>query len=104
MDKHCNGCGQKDRCQEVYEKLGQSKGPNIALRAVMAFVVPVAVFVAAAFAVGSLLEKTIENARLIILIQLAVGLAAAGVAVFSVRQLDRNKPSGHTECPEKEKY
>jgi hypothetical protein len=21
MDKHCNGCEQKDHCQEVYEKL-----------------------------------------------------------------------------------
>ena len=104
MDKHCDGCKHKDSCKEVYEKLGQHKGPNIAFKAIMAFVVPVVVFVLAALAVGPLLKNKIENVRLVILIQLAAGLAAAGVVVFIVRHFERKNQSVNMQCPEKEKH
>jgi formate hydrogenlyase subunit 3/multisubunit Na+/H+ antiporter MnhD subunit len=104
MDEHCDGCGQKDRCQEVYEKLGRREGPNIALKAVTAFVVPVAVFVAAALLIQNLLKNKIENASLIVLIQLATGLAAAGLIVFMIRRFTRRSGFGPVNCPEKEKH
>jgi hypothetical protein len=104
MDEHCNSCGQKDRCQEVYEKLGHREGPNIAFKAVLAFVVPIAVFVGAALLTQNLLKNKIENASLIVLIQLATGLAAAGLVVFMIRRFSHRNDSGPMNCPEKEKY
>lgn len=103
MDKHCDGCEQKNRCQEVYEKLGQSTGPNVAFKAVLAFVVPIGVFVVVAALVQFLLKNKIENARLMVLIQLAVGFIAAGIVVFVIRRLSRKDFSEHIQCPEKEK-
>jgi hypothetical protein len=104
MDEHCDSCGQKDRCHEVYAKLGHSKGPNIALKAVIAFGVPIAVFVAAALLTQNLLKNKFENASLFILIQLAAGLAAAGIFVFIIRRFSCRSDSGPIHCPEKEKY
>jgi len=104
MDEHCNSCGQKDRCQEVYEKLGHREGPNVAFKAVLAFVVPVAIFIAAALLTQNLLKNKIENASLMVLIQLATGLAAAGLVVFIIRRFSCQNDSGQTECPEKEKH
>lgn len=104
MDEHCDSCGQKDRCQEVYEKLGHREGPNIAFKAVTAFVVPVAVFVAAALSTQNLLKNKIENASLMVLIQLATGLAAAGLVVFIIRRFSCRSDSGPINCPEKEKH
>jgi hypothetical protein len=104
MEKHCDGCVQKDRCSEVYEKLGHSEGPNIAFKAVTAFVVPVAVFVAAALLTQILLKNNFENASLLVLVQLVTGLAAAGLAVFMIRRFSRRSDSGPMNCPEKEKY
>jgi hypothetical protein len=104
MDKHCDGCEQKDHCQEVYEKLGHSEGPNVASKAVAAFIVPVAAFVAAVLIAQPFLKNKIESAKLMVLIELAVGLAAATAAVFIVRRLTRKNSSGHLQCPEKEKH
>jgi hypothetical protein len=104
MDKHCNSCGQKDRCQEVYEKVGQREGPNIAFKAVTAFVVPVAVFVAAALLTQILLKNKLQNASLMVLIQLAAGLVAAGIVIFILRRFSRQSDSGPINCPEKEKH
>jgi biopolymer transport protein ExbB/TolQ len=39
-----------------------------------------------------------------VLIELAIGLAAATAAVFTVRRLTRKNSSGHLQCPEKEKH
>ncbi len=104
MDKHCDGCEQKDRCREVYAKLGQSTGPNVAFKAVLAFVVPIGVFVVVAALVQFLLKNKIENARLMVLIQLAVGFIAAGIVVWVIRQLSRKDSPEHIQCPEKEKH
>jgi hypothetical protein len=104
MDKHCDGCEQKDRCREVYAKLGQSTGPNVAFKAVLAFVVPIGVFVVVAALVQFLLKNKLENATLIVLIQLAIGLAAAGIVVFVIRRLIRKDSSEYIQCPEKGKH
>jgi hypothetical protein len=104
MDKHCNGCEQKDRCQEVYEKLGHSEGPNVASKAVAAFIVPVAAFVTAVLIAQPFLKNKIENAKLVVLTELVIGLATATAAVFTVRRLTRKDSSGHIQCPEKEKH
>ncbi len=104
MDKHCDGCEQKDRCQEVYEKLGHSEGPNVASKAVAAFVVPVAVFVIAALITQFFLKSKIENTKLMVLTEFAIGLAAAAAAIFIVRRLTQKDSSGHIQCPEKEKH
>jgi positive regulator of sigma E activity len=104
MDKHCNGCGQENHCREIYEKLGRREGPNVAFKAVVAFVVPIAVFVAAALLAQTLLKNKIENVTLMVLIQLVTGLGATGIVVFIIRQFHRRNSRKHKECPEKEKY
>jgi hypothetical protein len=104
MDMHCDGCEQQNHCREVYAKLGQNKGPNIALKAVTAFVVPIAVFVAAALLIQNLLKNIVKNASLLVLIQLATGLAAAGIVVFMIRRFSRRSDSELMNCPEKEKH
>ena len=104
MEKHCDGCVQKDHCQEIYAKLGHSEGPNIAFKAIMAFAVPIVVFVAAALLTQTLLKNKIENASLIVLIQLATGLVAAGIVVLIIRRFYRQNTCGPTDCPEKEKH
>ncbi len=63
MDKECSSCGQKDRCQEIYEKLGHSKGPNIALKAIFAFAVPVVAFIAAVAMTEPWLKAKIDNPK-----------------------------------------
>lgn len=47
MEQHksCQDCYQKHDCQKVYEQLGHSDGSSIALRVVIAFLLPIVIFI-----------------------------------------------------------
>lgn len=63
MDENefCSSCPQKHDCKTTYELVGKVKGPSVAIRAIVAFLVPIAVFIAALAAFQRFFEKTIEN-------------------------------------------
>ena len=44
-NNNCSGCGQKETCRQAYDKMGKAKGPNVAWKAVVAFLVPIGVFI-----------------------------------------------------------
>ncbi len=102
MNKECSSCGQKDRCREIYAKLGQAKGPNVALKAIFAFVVPVAAFVIAAGLAQPWLKTKIDNPKLIIVAQVVIGLISAFTILCIGKLLFRKSLSGHKECPFKD--
>ncbi|MBN1788530.1 MAG: hypothetical protein JW806_09090 [Sedimentisphaerales bacterium] len=45
MDQQCDSCGQKDSCQEVYQRLGNSKSPPVTLKVIQAFLLPLVLFI-----------------------------------------------------------
>ncbi len=45
QEKFCEDCNQKHDCREVYRKLGNTKGPSVVLKAVVAFLLPILVFI-----------------------------------------------------------
>lgn len=102
MDKNCSGCGQKDRCQEIYEKLGHTQGPNVAPKAIFAFVVPVAAFVVAVAITEPWLKAKFAHPNMVIIAQLVLGLAAAAAILCIGKLLIRIVPSGKKDCPQKD--
>jgi len=44
--KFCQNCGQQHSCQEIYQQLGRAQGPSVALKAAIAFLLPIVVFIA----------------------------------------------------------
>jgi hypothetical protein len=44
-EKFCQDCGQKQDCQEVYERLGKAEGPSVVWKVVLAFLLPLVVFI-----------------------------------------------------------
>ncbi|MHC4738510.1 MAG: hypothetical protein ACYS9Y_06365 [Planctomycetota bacterium] len=45
QQENCQGCYQKDQCQEVYRQLGNVEGPSVVCTVVVAFLVPIVVFI-----------------------------------------------------------
>lgn len=77
----CQGCDQKDRCREVFERLGSAEGPSVAWKAVAAFLLPMAVFIVCLF--GS--KHILAGLTSIAWIQTVAGFAiASGVSIVSV--------------------
>jgi positive regulator of sigma E activity len=43
----CQECSQKESCRQAFEKLGNSKGPSVVIKSILAFLVPLVIFIAA---------------------------------------------------------
>ena len=44
-EQFCERCSQRHDCREIYGKLGNAEGPSLALRVVVAFLMPILVFI-----------------------------------------------------------
>lgn len=65
-DDYCSGCGQKDTCRQAYDKMGKANGPNVACKAIVAFLVPIVVFIGVLAGSQRLLESRLEDRGLTI--------------------------------------
>jgi len=80
---YCSGCRQKETCRQAYEKLGCYQGPNIAWKAIRAFVVPIAIFVASAAGANLLFQRYFEGTSLTLVCFVgAVSITTAAVFLF----------------------
>jgi len=62
----CSRCSQNHDCNAVYQKIGNSKGPNVVSNVLVAFMLPIVVFIGALALFDSMLGKVIlsDNARI----------------------------------------
>jgi uncharacterized protein YqhQ len=75
----CDSCSHADDCKRVYQQLGHTQSPSIALKVVVAFVLPVVVFTVA---LGLLTWQLQEVATKTYQSLLACVLALVVTAVF----------------------
>ncbi|MHC4062482.1 MAG: SoxR reducing system RseC family protein [Planctomycetota bacterium] len=77
-DDFCQGCNQKDSCQEAYRRLGSVRGPSILGKVVLAFLLPMLVFI------GSLavFQKIAAKAAMAEGAQTTLSFLLAAVATF----------------------
>ena len=59
--KSCNGCSEADDCKIIYEQLGRTDGPPVALKAVTVFVAPVVLFAGTLAIFDSLLRQRVPG-------------------------------------------
>jgi hypothetical protein len=59
--RDCDGCHQAHACQELQRRPGSNEGPSVTPAALVAFVLPLAVFVAALGGLGHLLQGRVAE-------------------------------------------
>jgi uncharacterized membrane protein YoaK (UPF0700 family) len=93
-EKICQGCNQKSKCEEVYRRLGSLEGPSVAWKAVVAFLLPIVVFVAALAAIEAVLAEEIESQAARTAVGFALALCASVICVLITRTIDRQFGKG----------
>lgn len=78
QEDFCSQCPQSHDCRAVYEQLGKSRGPNVVPKVVVAFLLPIAVFIAALAVSDYMLARAIAGKNL----RIMVGFALAGCVSF----------------------
>ncbi len=81
--RDCDGCHQAHTCKEVYREPGGEPGPSVTRPALVAFVLPLVLFVAALGTLGRLLpSRVVEPYRtplaLVLALATTAGLMLAG--------------------------
>lgn len=87
QQKYCQDCSQQQKCQEIYEKLGHITGPSVAFKAVVAFLLPILVFI------GSLavFEAILGRAGLSFVLALSVTFTLILIIKGIDRRVSNNK-------------
>ncbi|OQY07837.1 MAG: hypothetical protein B6I25_00785 [Planctomycetales bacterium 4572_13] len=80
----CSQCSHKDGCRLSYEKLGKANGPNVATKAVVAFLIPIGMFIGVLAASERLLQGRLEG-RSLTLISFFLAVCVSLLVVFIVR-------------------
>jgi hypothetical protein len=98
-EKFCQGCHQKHRCQDVYEHLSHVRGTGVVLKVILAFLLPIVVFIGSLAAFEEILAKVIQSKELKTAISMVLALAVSGSFVFITNVIKRgivkNKQSQH---------
>lgn len=87
-DKTCSQCGHKSRCSQLYEKMGHTKGPNVAWKVTTAFLVPILVFIGSLAGATRLLEGKIEG-RVLTLATFSIAAAVTLAVMVFIRAIRR---------------
>ena len=93
--KSCQECDQRHQCQEIYQQLGKAEGPSVAFKAIVAFLLPILVFIASLAAFEGILTGTIDikELRIALAFLLALSVTLAMILIIKVinRELNKNK-------------
>jgi hypothetical protein len=99
--KSCAKCGYRHGrgrcCIDIYQQLGQSKGPSIAGKALLAFVLPLLVFIGGLVLAGQLLSAFMAEGGLRTFIAFLAALAVTAIFVQLIRICTRKPINPESE-------
>ena len=85
QEKFCEGCDQSNKCKEIYGKLGNVKGPSIALKVIVAFLLPLVVFIVSLAVFERFFTGSIDTEGLRTAVGFLAALAVTLVFIFIVK-------------------
>jgi uncharacterized membrane protein len=78
QEKFCEGCDQSNKCQEIFRKSGSIKGPSVAIKVIVAFLLPLIVFIVSLAVFERVFARSIGTEGL----RTAISLLTAFVVTF----------------------
>ena len=87
LEDSCQNCGHKDKCAQVYEKLGNAAGPSIVLSVVISLLLPLIVFIAALLFFERIFVSVIQIEKLRVAVTFLVAALTAFVSAIILKRL-----------------
>jgi hypothetical protein len=83
--RFCQDCIQKHDCQRIYEQIGDSSGESVTLKVILAFLLPLIVFIVSLAVSERILAGAINIKGLQIALSFLLALLVTFVCVFIIR-------------------
>jgi len=94
-ESNCSGCQENHNCGQMYEQLGKSDAERVIRKVVLAFLLPIAVFIAAIVVFDKFFASRISGKNLGVLLSSLFATAISFVCVLVIRvfnkKFDKNK-------------
>ena len=87
--KICKDCNQKHDCQKVYQQLGDIQGPSVVVKVIVAFLLPLVVFIVTLTIFDKILSGFEMTAELQTVFSVAASLLITVICILIVRVVNR---------------
>jgi len=87
--RFCQDCIQKHDCKRIYEQLGGSPGPSVALKVILAFLLPLMVFIVSLAVFERVLAGAIDTERMQTILSFVLALLVTFVCVLITRVINK---------------
>jgi hypothetical protein len=87
--RFCQDCIQKHDCRSVYEQLGGAPGPSVALKAVLAFLLPLMVFIVSLAVFERVLAGAINTEQVQTALSFLLALLATFICILITRVINK---------------
>ena len=87
--RFCQDCVQKHDCKRIYEQLGDSPDESVTLKVILAFLLPLIVFIVSLAVFGKVLVRAINTEGLQITLSFLLALLVTFVYVFITRIISK---------------
>ncbi|MDD5063219.1 MAG: SoxR reducing system RseC family protein [Phycisphaerae bacterium] len=87
--KPCQECDQKHKCQDIYQQLGKAKGPSVVFKAVVAFLLPLLIFIVSLAAFERILAGTTDLKSLRTALDFLLALSVTLVAILIIKAISK---------------
>ncbi len=91
--KICGDCKQKHDCQSVYRQLGDIEGPSVVIKVIVAFLLPLVVFIVSLAVFQEIFVRAISSQGLQAAFSFLLALVVTFVCILIVRVI-RKRISG----------
>jgi len=87
--RFCQDCIQTHDCKRIYEQLGDSPGPSVALKAILAFLLPLMVFIVSLAVFERVLDGAITTEQMQTVLSFMLALLATFICVLITRVINK---------------
>jgi uncharacterized membrane protein len=87
--RFCQDCIQKHDCKGIYEQLGDSTGESVTIKVVLAFLLPLIVFIVSLAVFGKVLARAINTEGLQITLSFLLALVVTFVYVLIAKVVNK---------------
>ena len=87
--KFCDNCMQKHGCQSIYRQLGDVEGPSVVIKVIVAFLLPLLVFIVSLAIFDKILSGFEMTADLQTVFSVAASLLITFICILIVRVVNR---------------
>jgi len=86
----CQDCTQKDDCQGIYEQMGESSGSSVTLNVILAFLLPLLIFIVSLAVFEEVLADTFNTGRIRTIVSFLLALLVTFACILITRVMRKS--------------